>query len=55
MPVIAVATQKALFEKTISNIKEVKARGARVILVCRESYNVAVSYTHLTLPTTERV
>ena len=36
MPVIAVATQKALKEKTISNIKEVKARGARVILVCRE-------------------
>ena len=40
MPVIAVATQKALFEKTISNIKEVKARGAKVILVCRESDNV---------------
>lgn len=38
MPVIAVATQKALFEKTISNIKEVKARGASVVLVCRDSY-----------------
>ena len=38
MPVIAVATQKNLFDKTISNIKEVKARGARVILVCREEY-----------------
>ncbi len=38
MPVIAVATQKALFEKTISNIKEVKARGAKVILVCHDSY-----------------
>lgn len=38
MPVIAVATQKTLFEKTISNIKEVKARGAKVILVCREGY-----------------
>ncbi|MCD8219667.1 MAG: glutamine--fructose-6-phosphate transaminase (isomerizing) [Ruminococcus sp.] len=37
MPVIAVATQTALREKTISNIKEVKARGARVILVCRAS------------------
>lgn len=33
MPVIAVATQKRLFEKTISNIREVKARGAMVILV----------------------
>ena len=37
MPVIAVATQTALREKTISNIKEVKARGARVILICREN------------------
>lgn len=34
MPVIAVATQSDLVEKTISNIKEVKARGAMVILVC---------------------
>ena len=36
MPVIAVVTQKDLEEKTISNIKEVKARGAMVILVCGE-------------------
>jgi glucosamine--fructose-6-phosphate aminotransferase (isomerizing) len=35
-PVVAVATQKKLIEKTISNIKEVKARGARVLLVCRQ-------------------
>ena len=38
MPVIAVATQKNLFDKTISNIKEVKARGAKVVLVSREAY-----------------
>lgn len=38
MPVIAVATQRNLFEKTISNIKEVKARGAKVILVSRADY-----------------
>ena len=37
-PVIAVATQSELFDKTISNIKEVKARGAKVIIVCRENY-----------------
>jgi glucosamine--fructose-6-phosphate aminotransferase (isomerizing) len=36
MPVIAVATQSYLLEKTISNIKEVKARGAYVIMVCRK-------------------
>ena len=38
MPVIAVATQQALFEKTISNIQEVKSRGAKVILICRDTY-----------------
>lgn len=36
MNVIAVATQDNLFDKTISNVKEVKARGAKVILVCKE-------------------
>ena len=40
MPVIAVATQSDLFDKTISNIKEVKARGARVLLVCGEGFEV---------------
>lgn len=39
MPVIAVATQSNLFDKTISNIKEVKARGAKVVIVCRDSYD----------------
>lgn len=38
MPVIAVATQRELFEKTVSNIKEVKSRGAMVILVCAEDF-----------------
>ena len=36
MPVIAVATQNQLLEKTVSNVKEVKARGAYVILICDE-------------------
>lgn len=40
MPVIAVATQSALIEKTISNIKEVKARGAMVILICAQHLEV---------------
>jgi len=35
-PVVTLATQKALFEKTLSNIKEVKARGAFVIAVAME-------------------
>ncbi len=33
VPVIAIALEPALFEKTISNIKEVKARGAYVVAI----------------------
>jgi glucosamine--fructose-6-phosphate aminotransferase (isomerizing) len=40
MPVIAVATQNRLLEKTVSNIKEVKARGAYTIFICDESCTV---------------
>ncbi|WP_409343377.1 glutamine--fructose-6-phosphate transaminase (isomerizing) [Paenibacillus sp. MBLB4367] len=36
IPVIALATQDALFEKTVSNIKEVKARGAHVLGLANE-------------------
>lgn len=36
-PVIAVATQSALYGKTVSNIREVKSRGAKVLMLCRES------------------
>lgn len=36
MPVIAVATQRGLYEKMTSNIKEVKARGAMVTLLCHD-------------------
>lgn len=36
MPVIAVATQTEIIPKTISNIVEVKSRGAKVILVCTD-------------------
>ncbi len=35
-PVIAIATQERLYEKTLSNIKEVKARGAYVIALSKE-------------------
>jgi len=40
VPVIAIATQENVFLKTISNIREVKARGAFVILLTKESMNV---------------
>ncbi|MBP1560558.1 MAG: glutamine--fructose-6-phosphate transaminase (isomerizing) [Oscillospiraceae bacterium] len=36
-PVIVAATQTALWEKTLSNVREVKSRGAKVIMICRES------------------
>ena len=36
MPVIAIATQDHVFAKTISNIREVKARGAYVILLAKK-------------------
>lgn len=39
-PVIAIMTDKTIYEKTISNIKEVKARGAYVILVASEDLNI---------------
>ncbi|WP_313529651.1 glutamine--fructose-6-phosphate transaminase (isomerizing) [Anaerotignum sp.] len=34
--VIAIATQERLFEKLVSNVKEVKARGAKVIAIATE-------------------
>jgi len=37
-PVIALATQEALFEKTLSNIVEVKARGAKVLGIANEGH-----------------
>ena len=35
-PVIAVATQSEIFEKTAANIKEVRSRGAKILLICGE-------------------
>ena len=40
MPVIAVATQNTLLEKTVSNIKEVKARGAMTIVICDQKADI---------------
>lgn len=37
MPVISVATQTDIIPKTISNIVEVKSRGAQIILVCTDA------------------
>ena len=40
MPVIAIATQEHVFAKTISNIREVKARGAYIVLLVKENAQV---------------
>ena len=40
VPVIAIATQEHIFAKTVSNVREVKARGAFVILLAKESAQV---------------
>lgn len=37
VPVIAIATQQHVYSKTISNIREVKARGAYIILLVKET------------------
>ena len=51
-PVIAVATQDKIYGKTVSNIKEVKARGAFVILITKENAEVSedISDMHFTVP-----
>lgn len=43
-PVIALATDEDLYEKTISNIKEVKARHAYVLLIISDDLHVAPDY-----------
>ncbi len=40
VPVIGIATQTPLLPKTISNIKEVRSRGADVLLICKESFDI---------------
>ena len=52
VPVIAIATQDKIFSKTISNIREVKARGAFVILFTKESAVVeeGIADLHMSIP-----
>lgn len=39
-PILALATQDGIYEKTVSNVQEVKSRGARVVLFCKEDAHV---------------
>lgn len=38
-PVFAICTQEALLEKTLSNLRETKARGAETICICPERFS----------------
>jgi glutamine---fructose-6-phosphate transaminase (isomerizing) len=49
MPVVAIATQSSVYEKVISNVEEVKARGAQVILLATEGDDRAKALTPDTL------
>ncbi|BCN30323.1 glutamine--fructose-6-phosphate transaminase (isomerizing) [Anaeromicropila herbilytica] len=52
VPVIALATQESVYDKVISNIREVKARGANVILISNGTLEVTDSICDylLTIP-----
>ncbi|HIX14248.1 MAG TPA: glutamine--fructose-6-phosphate transaminase (isomerizing) [Candidatus Hungatella pullicola] len=41
VPVVAIATQERILGKTLSNVKEVKARGAFVILITKEETEIS--------------
>ncbi|MGN0435822.1 MAG: glutamine--fructose-6-phosphate transaminase (isomerizing) [Wujia sp.] len=56
VPVIALATQEDVYSKVISNIREVKARGAYVVLVSMddEVNDPAICDQHISLPKLDR-
>ncbi|MFD2115786.1 glutamine--fructose-6-phosphate transaminase (isomerizing) [Paenibacillus yanchengensis] len=57
-PVIALMTQPALFDKTMSNIKEVKARGAHVLVIAYDNMAEELAKTAdevFTIPMTEAI
>ena len=56
-PVIAIATQEHVFSKVISNVREVKARGAFVILLTKQSavMDESLADFHIRIPDVEDV
>ena len=55
-PVIGIVTEEKIEEKTISNIKEVKARGANVILITTDALDKEGDYydNKIVIPTTNK-
>ena len=54
-PVIAISTDEELTEKTISNIKEVKARGAYTIFITNEDINADFYDEKIIIPKTNEL
>ena len=54
VPVIAIASQSDVYSKVISNVREVKARGAYVILISRDAHidDDKICDVHLQIPET---
>lgn len=52
VPVIAIATQNSIFPKMMSNVREVKARGAFIILITKENSAVSddIADVHIQIP-----
>ena len=57
VPVIALATQRSVYEKTLSNIKEVKARDAVVIGIAAEGDDELPKYVDhvMSVPQTDEL
>lgn len=55
MPVIVIATSSAIYDKTVSNIQEIKSRGGRIIAIINEGDTVVRSLAEyvIEIPTTE--
>ena len=55
--VVAIAMQRRLFDKTISNIKEVRARGAKVLAVCFDGSDMPAEIADevISLPDTDDI
>jgi glucosamine--fructose-6-phosphate aminotransferase (isomerizing) len=55
MPVVAIATDNGMYDKVISNIQEIKARGGRIIAIVSETDTAmkAIADYVIEIPTTE--
>lgn len=48
-PIVAIATQESLYAKTINNVKEALARGAKILLICNDEKNIDKDLTDIVI------